>query len=346
MVAVVAAVTMVGPAASESLRLQVPVETQPIEIQARPITHFQTGSPGVRRFGKLEFRGGLVLSSSNESFGGWSGLTIDADGQRLLAVSDKGSWLSAEIAFRDDVPVGLVKARLGSLLALKGRKIDKKRDLDAEALAPLEGNLQRGLMLIGFERNHRIGVFPVVDGSVLAPLRYLRLPAEARRMRSNSGFEAVAVMKGGPHKGSVVAFSERFPGPTTQHTGWIWINDVAHRMTLADLGGFDITDAVSLTDGTLILLERRFRWTEGVKMRIRRLEASAIKPNAVLEGEVLIEADLASAIDNMEALAAHRGRNGETVLTIMSDNNFNTLLQRNLLLQFVLIDDARAARRP
>jgi len=337
---------MAGPAASQSTRLQVPVETQPIEIQARPVPHFQTGRPGVRRFGRLEFRGGLVLSASNEAFGGWSGLTIDADGRRLLAISDKGSFLSAEISYRDDVPVGLVNGRIGPLLALKGRKIEKKRDLDAEALAPLEGNLGRGLVLVGFERNHRIGVFPVLDGALQAPLRYLRLPAETRRMRSNAGFEAVAVLRGGPFKGSVVAFSERYPGPTERHTGWIWVKDVAQRLTLTDIGGFDITDTVSLTDGTLIVLERRFRWTEGVKMRVRRFEAASVKPGAVLEGETLLEADMSSVIDNMEGLAAHRGSKGETILTLLSDDNFNTLLQRTLLLQFAVIDDAQAARRP
>lgn len=344
--AVVVALVMAGPAASQSTRPQLPVETEPIEIQARPITHFQSGQPNARRFGRLEFRGGLVLSSSQEAFGGWSGLTIDADGGRILAISDKGTFLAAEISYRDDAPIGLLKSRIGPVLALKGRKIEKKRDLDAESMTLSEGTLGRGLALVGFERNHRIGVFPVLDGALQAPLRYLRLPAETRRMRSNAGFEAVAVLKGGTFKGSVVAFSERYPGPTEQHTGWIWIKDVAQRLMLTDIGGFDITDAVSLPDGTLIVLERRFRWTEGVKMRIRRFEASAIKPGALLEGETLLEADMSSAIDNMEGLAAHRGRNGETVLTLISDNNFNTFLQRTLLLQFTLVEDAQAARRP
>lgn len=287
-----------------------------------------------------------MLSSNHEAFGGWSGLTIDADGRRILAISDKGTFLAAEISYRDDAPSGLVKSRIGPVLALKGRKIEKKRDLDAEALTLLEGNLGRGQVLAGFERNHRIGVFPVLGGELQAPLRYLRLPTDTRRMRSNAGFEAVAVLKGGPFKGSVVAFSERYPGPTEQHTGWIWVKDVAQRLTLTDIGGFDITDAVSLPDGTLILLERRFRWTEGVKMRIRRFEASSVKPGALLEGETLVEADLSSAIDNMEGLAAHRGRNGETILTLISDDNFNTFLQKTLLLQFAVIEDAQAARRP
>ena len=43
------------------------------------------------------------------------------------------------------------------------------------------------------------------------------------------------------------------------------------------------------------------------------------------------------AIDNMEGIAVC-ARDGETRLTVLSDNNFNTSLQRTLLLQFALRD--------
>jgi hypothetical protein len=42
-------------------------------------------------------------------------------------------------------------------------------------------------------------------------------------------------------------------------------------------------------------------------------------------------------IDNMEAIAAHRSAAGETILTLMSDDNFSAL-QRTLLMQFALPD--------
>jgi hypothetical protein len=40
----------------------------------------------------------------------------------------------------------------------------------------------------------------------------------------------------------------------------------------------------------------------------------------------------------MEGLAVSRNDRGQIVLTLMSDNNFNSFLQRTLLLQFVLTD--------
>lgn len=313
-----------------------PPDVRSVEVRARPIPSFRASEPSQRRFGRLEYRGGLSLTSTDPDFGGWSGLVVEPDGRKMMAVSDAKAWMSAEIEYKAGVPVGLKKVLMGPVLALRGRSLERKRDLDAESMTVFSGSLARGRVLIGFERNHRIGLFPVEDSLLKAPIRYLKLPAEARRMRANSGFEALAVLQGGPFKGSVVAFSERFPGTREMHTGWIWVKDTPHRIRLADHGDFNITDAVSLPDGALIVLERRFRWTEGVKMRLRRIAARDVKPGAQLDGEILLEADLSSQIDNMEGVAAHRGASGETVLTVISDNNFNAFLQRNLLLQFVL----------
>ena len=335
LVAVASAVTSWPVAAQGQLRPPVLKEVVAIEVTARPIAQFRSAGPS-NRLEKLEFRGGLVLTSPSPSFGGWSGLIIEPDGKRFLAVSDEGRWLAAEIVYQDGAPSGIAKARIGPIRGANGRSLSGKRDLDAEGITLLSGSLMRGTALVSFERNHRIGVFPIADGQLEAPVRYVRLPPEARQMKPNEGIEAVAVLKGGPLKGSIVAFSERFPGDPARHTGWIWVKDLAQRVWLIDHGGFAITDAASLNDGTLLILERRFRWTEGVKMRLRRIEAEQLKPGAVLDGEVLLETDLSSEIDNMEGLATHQGARGETVLTLISDNNFNALLQRNLLLQFVL----------
>lgn len=320
-----------------------PDDVRQIEVTARRITTFQRGFLGGHRFGPLEFRGGLVLSASVKAFGGWSGIVMETDGKHFLAVSDEGAWMTAELGYDGTAPAGIRKARLGPIRGLKGRPLDRKRDLDAESVTLLEGNLTRGTALIGFERNHRIGRFPVVDGVVQMPTGYLKLPPEARRMRTNKSFEAVTVMQGGRYKGAPIAFSERFPDPTLKHHGWIWIGDDPRPLFVTDIDDFELTDAVSLTDGSLILLERRFRWTEGVKMRLRRFAAGEVRPGATLQGEVLLAADMSYEIDNMEGLAAHRNAAGETILTLISDDNFNHFLQRTILLQFALLDAQHAA---
>jgi hypothetical protein len=310
---------------------------QPIDIEARPISHFLRTRPGERRFGSFEFRGGLALTSPSRDFGGWSGLVMDAGGRSLLAVSDAGHWLAADIAYAGERPERLTNCRLGELRALGGGRLRDKREQDSESIALLDGTLSRGTLLIGFERAHRIGRFEVRDGDLRAPSGYMRLAREAQRMQSNQGIEALAVLQAGPLRGSVVAFAERFTRGSGYHTGWIWIRGEPQSLQLQDLDGFNITDAASLPDGGLLVLERYFRWTEGVKMRIRHLSPAEIKPGARMIGRTLLEADSGHEIDNMEGMAVHRGSRGEAVVSLISDDNFNRFLQRTVLLQFTLV---------
>jgi hypothetical protein len=212
-----------------------------------------------------------------------------------------------------------------------------KREQDAEAVTLIDGSLERGTLLIGFERVHRIGRFEIRGGQVQPPSEYLRLPPEAVRMPANQGIEALAVIRAGALRGSVVAFAERFTRGTGYHSGWIWVGGELHRLQLRDLDGFDITDAAGLPDGGLLVLERYFRWTTGVSMRIRRLQPDEIKPGAQLAGRTVFTADSGYEIDNMEGIAVHRSARGETIVSLISDDNFNRLLQRTVFLQFAMI---------
>jgi hypothetical protein len=57
----------------------------------------------------------------------------------------------------------------------------------------------------------------------------------------------------------------------------------------------------------------------------------------VIDGPTIFTADLGSEIDNLEGIDAHVTPEGDTVLTLISDDNFS-MIQRNLLLQFTLVD--------
>lgn len=321
-------------------------EIETIEVSAQELSGFDKTNAGRKEFGALEWLGGVVLTSRDKRFGGWSGLVVDATGQRLVAVSDAGTWMTADIAYDGVRPQGLRNARLGPLKSKDGGPLRRDRDRDAEALLLTKGTLTRGQLLIGFEQNHRLGRFDITSEGVRSPSAYLPVPADARRMRALKGFEAVAEVKAGRWKGALVALAEHLLDRSGHHSGWIMSRGKEMRFALTDIGGFDPTDAVGLDTGDIIVLERRFRWTEGVKMRVRRISADELKPGATIKGEVLIEADMSAEIDNMEAISAHRDAQGAIVLTLMSDDNFNGFLQRTLLLQFRLPDKdgARAAR--
>ena len=81
-----------------------------------------------------------------------------------------------------------------------------------------------------------------------------------------------------------------------------------------------------------------FSPARGIALRIRRIPLAEIKADAVLDGRSMIEADLAYQIDNMEGIAVHRNSAGETIVTLVSDDNFS-IIQRNLLLQFSVVGE-------
>jgi hypothetical protein len=85
-----------------------------------------------------------------------------------------------------------------------------------------------------------------------------------------------------------------------------------------------------------LLLERKFSLLAGVGIRIRLFALASVAPGAVIDGPPIFNADLDQEIDNMEGLDAHITPQGDTVLTMVSDDNFS-IIQRTLLLQFTLV---------
>lgn len=317
------------------------LNVRPMAVRAVPITSFDAiVDIGRRKFGKLEWVGGLRLISEDKLFGGWSGIALDADGKGFVAVSDAGLWMTGRISYQKGAPQNLDDVRVGPLKALDQSNLRRDRDRDAEAVALVSGTTEYGQLLISFEQNHRIGRFDIGPDGVSAPKSYVRPDTSRGRMSSLKGFEAVAVLRTGKYKGSLVAIGERMHDEKGRHTGWLWTRGKARAFSLTDIGGFDITDAVGLPDGDLLVLERRFRWTEGVKMRIRRIASDDLAPGAELEGEVLLEATMAQVIDNMEGIGVHQDAHGETIVTVISDDNFNRGLQKTVLLQFRLPDNS------
>ncbi len=331
-----ACIAVAGIALGDSKPSTREVQVEPIAVDALPIAAFDKAAPEKTRFGKLVWRGGLVLTSPSRNFGGWSGLALSSDGRKFLAISDAGTWMTGNLDYDGSKPAALTSVRLGPLQAIGGETLTRGSDRDAEGLALVDGSPAQGSVLISFERHHRIGRFDVGAKGLSATKSLVALPAGMKRMHSNSGLEAIAVLRGGPNKGSLVAFAENLPDAAGNHTGWIWINGEAQEFHLSNAGDFDITDAAPLPDGSLLVLERRFRWSEGVKARLRLVRRQQLRAGALIEGEPLFDAGNGQEIDNMEGLAVHSGPGGEIVVTMISDDNFNKGLQRTLLLQFAL----------
>jgi hypothetical protein len=145
------------------------------------------------------------------------------------------------------------------------------------------------------------------------------------------------VPKGLPLAGTLIAISERGLKGATDVSAFLIGGPSPGSFAVKRTADYDVSDA-ALVPGSdvLLLLERKFSWTSGLAVRIRRIALAAIKPDAVVDGPVLFEADLGYEIDNMEGLSVHRA-GGEIVLTLVSDDNF-AFFQRTLLLQFTLAE--------
>ena len=108
--------------------------------------------PTQSRVGRLRFLGGLELSSPDPTFGGLSGLTLTADGDRMIAVTDRGHWFTARLVERDDGRlVGLAEAALRPMVNQRGRRLSGRwRDAEAVEFGPA------GSIFVSFENIHRI----------------------------------------------------------------------------------------------------------------------------------------------------------------------------------------------
>lgn len=259
----------------------------------------------------VDAAGAWVLSADDRRFGGFSGLLIE--GERLIAVSDRGVLLSAVL--REDDGLALEDATLTPLRDETGSPLTGDRR-DAEALARADGTL-----FLAFERAHRI-VAEVEAGRLGPP----QIPPALRNLRNNAGIEALATLP----DGGLLAIAEApvasgFPyavlSPGRIVEGHLAQTD-RHRVTGGDIG----------PDGRLYVSERHYSPAEGVSLRLRRYRLSAAGAPQSGAVETLVAYDAPSGIDNMEAIAAVGGPQDLT-LWLLSDDNFNPL-QRTLLLRF------------
>lgn len=307
----------------------------PLEVEAVPV-EFAPFEPSRTRFGRLEWRGGVELSAQDDRFGGFSGLVLSRDATRLIAVSDLGWWLEGRLGYRSGRVASFTGARMGRLLDASGRPFRGKRLQDAESLAA-DGETVDGDLLVAFERTSRILRYPYGRSGMAARPERVRTPPAIEAGPNNKELEAVGRFAGdGPMEGALVAVSERQLDADGNILGWVFGAGRPRTLRFRRVRDFDVTDlAIDRQSQALFTLERRFSPFSGLGMLIRRFDAAALRGPGPLEGEVLFEANQTLAIDNMEGLAATRTKDGEILLTILSDDNYNGF-QRTLLLQFAV----------
>jgi hypothetical protein len=306
-----------------------------IAVTATPIASFDVRDPSRTRFGALEFRGGLELTSSDKDFGGLSALRVMTDGQHFISLSDKGRWFRGRMLYRDGRLDGIADAEIAPMLDSDGKPLAAHGRFDTESLAQ-----DGGMLYVGVERVNEIMRFDYGKDGLLARGVSVAVPSAVKTLPYNKGLEALAFVPRGqsprsPLGGTLIAISERGLDHAGNILGFLIGGSMPGQFAVKRLDNFDISDAELLPDGDLLLLERRFSYSTGIAMRIRRVRQSDIRPGALVDGRVLVHADMGYQIDNMEGLAVHRTAQGEIILTMVSDDNFS-IIQRTILLQFAL----------
>lgn len=313
-----------------------PASAQPVsvDVRAERLPNFNTGNPGVERFGKLRFRSGVVLSATHPNFGGFSGLWRSPKGDRIVAVTDRGFWLTADVLSDSKGIASLGNTVIAPILDREGKRLAGTRFRDVEALI-IEG----GIAYIAIERVQTVFRFNFAADGVRARGERVPVPAESQLWPRNKGLESIGIAPpASPAAGAIVVIAERSrEGDDAPTQGFILTGDNRGAFDVSRSDGFDVTDMEFLENGDILLLERRFRLLGGVAARIRYIPGGLLQPGALLDGPVIFTADRHYQIDNMEGLATHRDADGSLILTLVSDDNFS-FLQRTLMLEFVLED--------
>lgn len=302
---------------------------RPLSIDARNVP-FSTGEDAKSTVGKLIHRGTLRLTSDDGDFGGISGLIVSDDGTRFLAITDASHWLSGELRYRDKRLAGIEGVEIGPLNGTDGQALSGKQG-DAEGLA---GSLD-GDVFVSFEGRHGIWRYAFAKEGMRGRASALTVPSELARAPSNGGLEGVTLL----HDGRLLALTESFYNAAGNVRGWV-LSESADPvpLSLKRRSPFKLTDVRQLDNGDVLTLERRFTRFGGVGFQMRRIASPKFSADDVLDGEVVADVGMNFMIDNMEGLSVRKGPDGETLVYIVSDDNFNTPLQQTLLMMFELKD--------
>lgn len=312
-----------------------------IDVEAHPLA-WNPDNRQETKTGDLEWAGGVELTSPDGKFGGWSGLSVSTDGSRLLAISDKGRWLSGRLLYDERGRVyGIADARMAPMLGLDGKPVAGTKQLgDAEGLTVDGDDPLASQAYVSFERAHRIWKYDIANHALAAKPLQLLTQRRLGRLAFNGGIEALAWHPARPGKddAGLVAITEDTLDPRGNIRAFLAEGRDFQRFEVKPRTPYKPTDLARLPNGDYLLLERRFSILGGVGTEIRYLRSDRLAPGALVDGPALIDVGQSYSIDNMEGLSARSDGKGGAWLYMISDDNFNPI-QRTLLLMFRLPAD-------
>jgi hypothetical protein len=252
----------------------------------------------------------------------------------MTAMSDNGRWIGARLIYDKGALTGAADGVMKPIRNMPGYgKPGNWRDAESIASDGSAG------FYVAFERQHRIWHYRAhpTDPMDTDPIP-LKGPDDIEKQPGNGGIEGLTRLC----DRRLLALSEQAPGSAPGTTkAWVFDGKQWKALNYATTGSFHVTDATTLPDCNVAVLERSFNLTEGVRARIVYIPAKTIRPGATLRGEELAMLLQPTTVDNMEGIAARRGGGDETLIYLVSDNNFSGF-QRTLLMMFELLPPPKA----
>ncbi len=305
---------------------------EPIAIRTK-LTGLSPENPGVSVVGGLEFRGGLVLRSKAKGFGGFSGLHVSADGDRLTAITGKGGWLTARLVYDQRGRLeDVTDAEMGALRDANGKRLDDDEG-DAEALAELRG----GGFAVAFENHHRIWTYP---RGLEARAEPLPKPDGLKDAPDNGGVESLVTLS----DGRLLALTEKY-GKHRLYHGWTWKRGKWTPLQYRAGHDSNPADATLLPSGDLLVLEHEGDADDGPLLRLQRVPKGDIGDGEILQGETIFEIRRPLLIDNFDGVACRAGEDGEPLIYLLSNDDFDDE-KRTVLLMFALRHQGEPHREP
>ncbi|RDW13127.1 esterase-like activity of phytase family protein [Paracoccus thiocyanatus] len=267
---------------------------------------------------RVDYVATYVWQMEDETFGGFSGIEISADGSRFTALSDRATirWGSVQRDAQGRIR-GLELSGRAHLRDSAGKPLKPGWQGDSEGLAIAPD----GTIWISFEGLTRVARHDTPD----SPAKPLPRPAEFKTMQRNSSLEALAILP----DGTLLTLPERSGALTRPFPVWRWRDGKWDQpFSIPRSGDWLAVGADIGPDGRLYLLERDFKGLLGFRSRVRRFDLS---DSGVANENVLLESRPLQ-YDNLEGISVwHDGRGIR--ITMISDDNFGWL-QRTELVEY------------
>ena len=267
--------------------------------------------------GRATYLGSYRWVMDDPDFGGFSSIELFDAGAGFAALTDKGRFVEGRL-IRDASGriTGVTAGDLIQLRDIEGQPL-KGRASDAEGLALAPG----GGFFVSCEGNHRVRFYPTPHDPAVRVVGH----PDFGRMQLNSSLEALAI----DARGHLFTLPERSgamdrPFPVYRHDGAGW--DIPFHLPRRD--AFLPVGADFGPDGWLYLLERALTGP-GFRTRVRRFDVAG----DVLHAEELLIQTRIRQHDNLEGISVWRDAQGQTRITMISDDNFK-FFQRTEIVEY------------